>query len=338
MTTGARRGELCAARWRDIDLPKGLLRLYGSKTGKDRRVALDPTSVAVLGEQRQRYENRVAQLGSVPREDAFVFSKSPDHSTPLDPRSVTQRYKRMVTKLGIDSHLHTLRHYSATELIAGGVDVRTVAGRLGHADATTTLKVYAAWLSEADQRASQSLFARLPERPAVVPATPRHPHERIAAEIRTEIIAGTYPPASALPTVKEIAAAHDVSVGTAHRAIENLSSWGFVAVRRGVRATVTERENWPPIEAPPEKTPPIEQSASAVTDVKKRLYEFQLRHADESVWKFTAAADISSVDDLRRILLRAVQRTAPTGQAADYELDVYEIGGDIVTTFIDFAA
>jgi integrase len=128
MTTGARRGELCAVRWRDVDLPKELLRLYGSKTGKDRRVALDPTSVAVLGEQRQRYENRVAQLGSAPRDDAFVFSKLPDHSMPLDPRSVTPRYKRMVTKLGIDSHLHTLRHYSATELIAGGVDVRSLAG------------------------------------------------------------------------------------------------------------------------------------------------------------------------------------------------------------------
>jgi len=44
---------------------------------------------------------------------------------------VTQRYSKMADRLGIDTHLHNLRHYSATELIAGGVDVRTVAGRLG---------------------------------------------------------------------------------------------------------------------------------------------------------------------------------------------------------------
>jgi integrase len=52
----------------------------------------------------------------------------------------------MCERLGIGSHLHALRHYSATELLAAGVDLRTVAGRLGHAGGgTTTLRVYAAW-------------------------------------------------------------------------------------------------------------------------------------------------------------------------------------------------
>ena len=53
---------------------------------------------------------------------------------------------------------------SATELIAAGVDVRTAAGRLGHGGGgATTLRVHSAWVSEADQRAAQSLSARLPE-------------------------------------------------------------------------------------------------------------------------------------------------------------------------------
>ncbi|MGH3611398.1 MAG: hypothetical protein ACRDRK_02000 [Pseudonocardia sp.] len=34
--------------------------------------------------------------------------------------------------LDIDGHLHALRHYSAAELLTAGVDLRTVAGRLGH--------------------------------------------------------------------------------------------------------------------------------------------------------------------------------------------------------------
>jgi site-specific recombinase XerD len=76
---------------------------------------------------------------------------------------VTQRYGRLVARLGIKSHLHALRHYSATELIAAGVDVRTVAGRLGHGGGgATTLRVYAAWLSEADQRAAGVLAGRMP--------------------------------------------------------------------------------------------------------------------------------------------------------------------------------
>lgn len=59
-----------------------------------------------------------------------------------------------------------MRHYSATELIAAGVDIRTVAGRLGHGGGgTTTLRVYAAWLSEADERVSSILLDRRPQRP-----------------------------------------------------------------------------------------------------------------------------------------------------------------------------
>lgn len=71
----------------------------------------------------------------------------------------------MARKLEIKTALHKLRHYSATELIAAGVDVRTVAGRLGHSGGATTLRVYAAWNSEADQRAAAALSARMPARP-----------------------------------------------------------------------------------------------------------------------------------------------------------------------------
>ena len=63
---------------------------------------------------------------------------------------------------GIDSHLHALRHYSATELLTAGVDLRTVAGRLGHGGGgATTLRVYAAWVGEADRRASEILGSRM---------------------------------------------------------------------------------------------------------------------------------------------------------------------------------
>ena len=76
---------------------------------------------------------------------------------------MTHRYARMVDKLGIRTRLHAMRHYSATELLASGVDLRTVAGRLGHGSGgATTLKVYAAWVARADQQASELLAARLP--------------------------------------------------------------------------------------------------------------------------------------------------------------------------------
>jgi len=56
------------------------------------------------------------------------------------------------------ARLHSLRHYSATELIAAGVDIRTVAGSGG----ATTLKVYAGWVDEAGQRAATTMGGIMP--------------------------------------------------------------------------------------------------------------------------------------------------------------------------------
>jgi integrase len=53
--------------------------------------------------------------------------------------------------------LHTLRHLSASVLIAAGRDARTVAGRLGHADASTTLRVYAHMVEGRDREAADLL-------------------------------------------------------------------------------------------------------------------------------------------------------------------------------------
>ncbi|MBC3191674.1 site-specific integrase [Pseudonocardia sp. C8] len=179
MVTGFRRGELCALRWGDVDLESGTLTIERSiaqlddrtwmkdtKTHHQRRIALDEDSRDALGEHRDRCSRRAAAAGTVLADEAFVFSPAPDGSQYLVPRSVSQRYGRMAKRLGIKTTIHKLRHYSATELISAGVDVRTVAGRLGHGGGgTTTLRVYAAWISEADQRAAQSLATRLPARP-----------------------------------------------------------------------------------------------------------------------------------------------------------------------------
>ncbi|MGI9062774.1 MAG: hypothetical protein ACR2FQ_02995 [Pseudonocardiaceae bacterium] len=63
-----------------------------------------------------------------------------------------------------------MRRYSATELLAAGVDVRTVAGRLGHGGGgATTLRVYAAWLAAADKTAACLLTARLRKLPQSAP-------------------------------------------------------------------------------------------------------------------------------------------------------------------------
>ena len=102
------------------------------------------------------------------RAETFVFAgvKSPDHSEPYSPHAVSSRYVDMAKRLGITTHIHALRHYSATELLTAGVDLRTVAGRLGHGGGgSTTLRVYAAWVAASDRKAAELLRSRLPRRP-----------------------------------------------------------------------------------------------------------------------------------------------------------------------------
>jgi integrase len=175
MVTGVRRAELLALRWSDVDLTTGYLsirrnyvRVRGKTVEKDtkthqmRRISLDPATVEVLTEHRQRYEELVRQGGAEPTNKAFLFSYEVTHDRPYSPSGVSHRYARMCAKIGIDSHLHALRHYSATELLTAGVDLRTVAGRLGHGGGgATTLRVYAAWVGESDRRAAEILGSRL---------------------------------------------------------------------------------------------------------------------------------------------------------------------------------
>jgi integrase len=180
MTTGARRAELCALRLSDMDLDAGVLTLSralyvdddgelqekDTKAHQQRRVTLDVESGDVLRDVVARQEAQAEALGIELSPEAYVFSPHPDGLRPLVPDTATQRFNRMATRLGIDATLHSLRHYSATELITAGVDVRTVAGRLGHGGGgVTTLRVYAAWSAEADQRAASTMSGRMPPRP-----------------------------------------------------------------------------------------------------------------------------------------------------------------------------
>ena len=71
---------------------------------------LDPETVAALTEPWDRCTARAATGGLPLAGNAFVFSLVPDRSVHLVPSSVSQRYGRLARRLGIDTHLHSLRH------------------------------------------------------------------------------------------------------------------------------------------------------------------------------------------------------------------------------------
>ncbi len=166
--TGMRRGELCALRWTDVDLHRGELDVSRSlvvipggvaeKTTKNdrfRTVALDEVGVALMTHHRAIVEEWARQAEVTIAPDGYVFSHAVDASKPFRPDNVTGFFTRVRDSLGLDHvRLHDLRHFTATQLIGAGVDVRTVAGRLGHSDPSVTLRVYSHALEERDRAAA----------------------------------------------------------------------------------------------------------------------------------------------------------------------------------------
>lgn len=354
MVTGLRRGELCAIRWRHLDLVNGVLHLernigqIGSetwekdaKTHADRRIVLDAGTLQLVSECRTRAEARAKVIGTELNEEAFVFSLAPDSSRHLLPDSVTQKYSKM-KRLGLKTSIHKLRHYSATELIAAGVDVRTVAGRLGHAGGgSTTLRTYTAWVSEADQRAAGSIAARMPAKPMNGPAPvlvdiePSSPYERIAVDVRDRIVDGSLPVGLPIPAVKDLAKLHGVSVSTAQRAVALLDTWGLVSVGTGRRTLV--RDVPMPADDSVDPSPAGDAGpGQSAKQVGAQPLDLEVRRLGSTVTTLRAVADPDSMTDLHKLLTSAIRRDDAAGaDAGDYEMLVRRQGEtDVLVTFV----
>ena len=95
-----------------------------------------------------------------------MFTRSVDGTELWVPNEVTKVFISLRNKVGLKNvRLHDLRHFAATRLLAAGVPVRTVSGRLGHANAATTLGVYAHVVEESDREAADALGAVLATQP-----------------------------------------------------------------------------------------------------------------------------------------------------------------------------
>jgi len=183
--TGVRRGELCALRWPDIEWQTATLTVarsvYGkagggwgekqTKTHQVRHIGLDPLAINTLRLQREWVDEIAAQLTLKPFPDGFVWSPSPQCRQPWMPNTLTHFTRRAAKKAGVDTHLHALRHFSATQGIASGADVVTVAGRLGHRDPGVTLRVYSHVLEQRDRELAAAVGSTL-HTPSLPPATP----------------------------------------------------------------------------------------------------------------------------------------------------------------------
>lgn len=160
--TGLRRGELCALQWSDVDLDvhtltvrrsieqvRGLsIRLKEPKTSDSiRTIRLSRAAVGVLRAERVRVAELALSGGGGVLDTLPVFpTRDLAHRVPT---GLSKQIARACRAAGIEPvGLHALRHTHATQLLASRLSPKVVAERLGHADVTTTLSVYAHVLRE----------------------------------------------------------------------------------------------------------------------------------------------------------------------------------------------
>jgi integrase len=80
------------------------------------------------------------------------------NGNPIHPDAITSWFAGFIKRSGLKKvTLHSLRHTNATLMIADGVDIRTVSNRLGHANTSTTLNIYAHALKSRDSEAVEKL-------------------------------------------------------------------------------------------------------------------------------------------------------------------------------------
>ena len=174
IATGMRRGECCGLKWCDIDWEQRSIHICRNavkvtdeeifvkepKTrAGDRYVYFSAEMESLLREYQKecRYITETYDQRQLTADD-FLFRRQ-GAQLPMTPTTFTYRFKLILKKNGLPQELnvHSLRHTAASLMIAGGTDVATVAGILGHSQPSTTLDIYTHAFDKNKQTASAKL-------------------------------------------------------------------------------------------------------------------------------------------------------------------------------------
>ena len=164
--TGLRRSELLGLRWTDVDLhtgalsvqraliklPSGKMVVTPPKAGRGRVVVLPGESVLALRSHKELQQADPQENGN------FIFCHS--NGNPLHPDLMTQTFKRITTKAGVDGlRFHDLRHTHASLMLTQGVHLKIVSERLGHSSIGITGDLYSHVLPTVQQEAVERFGA-----------------------------------------------------------------------------------------------------------------------------------------------------------------------------------
>jgi integrase len=155
LSTGMRRGEILALRWKNIDLDRGVARVVESleqtkaalrfkapKTEKARAITLPSFTVEELRRLKRQQAEELLALGV--RQSGETLACSRHDGEPMPPRSLTHEFAKVSGRAKDVPcvRFHDLRHSHATQLLSAGVNPKVAQERLGHSTITTTLDLY----------------------------------------------------------------------------------------------------------------------------------------------------------------------------------------------------
>jgi integrase len=164
---GARRGEVLALRWSDIQdgratiarsltQTKQVLEFKGTKSERPRVVGIPESTLVTLEAHRKRQDEFRHQFGPDYRTDLDLIFANPD-GTPLKPDSVSATVSLLFRRLKLPkgASLHSLRHTHTSHLLADGVPLPVVSARLGHSSVRMTAETYSHMIHGQDDEAAR---------------------------------------------------------------------------------------------------------------------------------------------------------------------------------------
>ena len=145
LTTGMRRGEILALKWRDLNLKPGelhisrqVLKVNGKvlistpKTkSSNRKILLPPEMLELLAALKTRTDSE------------WIFPSPLDLTQPRHPSAISHRFQKILERANCKRvRFHDLRHTFATMALENGMDIKTLSAMIGHVSAETTLNIY----------------------------------------------------------------------------------------------------------------------------------------------------------------------------------------------------
>lgn len=170
IATGARRGEIMGLKWSAVDFKKDEIKICNNllyskqrgiyedspKTNETRYICVEHSVMQLLSQYRREQSLLRLKMGERWVNTGYCFTR--ENGEPMHPDSITDWLSKFSKKYDLP-HInpHKFRHTQASILIGEGVDIITVAKRLGHKDPSTTSNIYAHVLAKADAEANKAL-------------------------------------------------------------------------------------------------------------------------------------------------------------------------------------